>query len=983
MLGRRAFTLVCCLAALVGSARGEDAFYRVSLAELKLTEGKFPDQSDYRSDWRFNWRTRQRREAMQSRAVLDGEGEVYFEDEDQIRWWAPLPLPEKGVIAVRAPAGREVTGSLFVPKADFTGMVRLRFAIDTSQALEGAEAFYLAKEDHFKALLQRQLPGGAWFRHQVRLARMARGEDPDDWNSRGMGGMGGMGMGGMGMGGMGMGGMGTSSGLNETFDLFIGGRALRENLQLDRALWTTDEDDTEDMVDVSSIEGITVTEIDWKPLLADARPALDPLAKCIPADQYAVFLPSLAAAVALFDEIAERGSPLARFATGRSEDEPVQRRYERQLCLPVAEVVGLLGPDVVGSAALTSSDPYSYFYTGTDVAVLLESNQPAALQTLLLEQAAYSAAKEKSAQAISGETGGVAWSGFLSADRRVSCFIAAMQSAVVVTNSRAQLERLARVARGDAPCAAALDEYKFFRLRYPRGGADETALVFLSDAAIRRWCGPQWRIAASRRLHNAAMMSELQAGFLDDLVAGTIEEDPIDTDLALAGVGDPWAKERCPAGWRIPPNTSVAGLGELRMTARGIRSSSQNTLEFQTPIAELPFDRVTQTEFEAYSTWRDGYQANWSWAFDPIAMRVTVKDSQLTTDLSVMPLIWGTNYRWMIDMVRGVEIGPADGDPHDSVFHYLWAFNREARQAGWANFAAGVVNVDPFDWLGDSVSMFVDDDAEYWKKLQEKIDQDKPGESNLGQVAWERAPLAFFIDVHDALKLTLFMTGMRALVEQVAPGATVWESFEHEGEPYVRIGPSERTVAKLKPGVGRPYLYYSFSADGLIITWNQDVLKRAIDRLLERRRLNKAGLPLAAEGRPWLGSSAGFQFDKKFVDLISLFAGEEARQALQALSWGNLPILNEWRRRWPDRNPVKLHEEVWLTRLVCPGGGDYVWNDEWQTMESTVYGHPGQPKRGPANVALADVVGGNFGLTFEDQGLRARAIIDHRPGESE
>ena len=970
MLVRRALPLVFCLAALGGAAYAEDAFYRVPLTELKLTEGKFPDQSKYRTDWSYNWRTRQRRQALQPRAVLDGEGEVYFEENNRFRWWAPVPLPEEGIIAVRAPAGRDVTGWLYVPKADYSGMVRLRFAIAASAALEGGEEFYVAKESHYEDLLERELPGGVWFRHQVRLARIARGEDPDAWNSRGMSGM-----------GMGMGGMGTSRGLNETFDLFIGGRALRENLQLERELWTADEDAPEDMVDVASIKGITVAEIDWQPLLADARPALDPLAKCIPADQYAVFLPSLAAAVALVDEIAERGAPLGRFATGRSEDEPVQRRYERQLCLPLSEVVGLLGPEVVGSAALTSSDPYSYFSTGTDVAVLLESNEPAALQARLLEQAAFSAAKEKSAQAISGETGGLAWSGFLSDDRRVSCYIAAMQSAVVVTNSPAQLKKLAQVARGDSPCTAALDEYKFFRLRYPRGGADETALVFLSDAAIRRWCGPQWRIAASRRLHDAAMMSELQAGFLDDLVDGKIEDSPIDTDLALAGVGDPWATVRCPAGWRIPPNTSVAGLGELRMTPRGIRSSSQNTLEFQTPIAELPFDRVTQTESEAYSTWRDGYQSNWSWAFDPIALRVTVKDSQLVTDLSVMPLIWCSRYRWMIDMVRGVKIGPADGDPHDAVFQYLWAFNREARQAGWANFARGAVNVDPFDWLGDWVSMFVDDDAEYWKKLSEEIDQENNGGKNLGWVALDRSPLAFFIDVHDALKLAAFLTGMRALVEQVAPGTTVWESFDHEGEPYVRIGPSERTLGNLPAGVGRPYLYYSFSSDGLIIAWNQDVLKRAIERLVKRRRLNKAGLPVANDGQPWLGTSVGFQFDKKFVDMISLFAGDEARQALQALSWGNLPILNEWRRRWPDRDPVKMHEEFWHMRLVCPGGGDYVWNDEWQTMESTVYGHPGQPKRGPANVALADVVGGNFGLTFEDQGLRARAVIDRRPSQ--
>jgi hypothetical protein len=478
-------------------------------------------------------------------------------------------------------------------------------------------------------------------------------------------------------------------------------------------------------------------------------------------------------------------------------------------------------------------------------------------------------------------------------------------------------------------------------------------------------------------------MSEVQAHFFDNLVDGKVEEGPIRADLVLASESALQMIERCPPGWRIPPNTALARVGELRMTARGVYSSTQNTLQFQTPIVELPLGRVTTAESEAYSTWRDGYQANWRWAFDPIAVRLTVTESQLVTDLSVMPLIWGSRYRWMIDMVRGVEIGPGDGDPHQAVFHYLWAFNREARQAGWANFAKGAVNVDPFDWLGDWVSMFVDDDAEYWKKLHETIDQEKAGENSLAQVAWNRAPLAFFIDVHDALKLTAFMTGMRALVESVAPGATVWESFDHEGEPYVRIGPSERTLGNLQPGVGRPYLYYSFSADGLIITWNQDVLKRAIDRMIERRGLNKAGRPPAAADQPWLGTSVDFQFGKKFVDLISLFAGDDARQALQALSWGNLPILNEWRRRWPDRDPVKLHEEFWHTRLVCPGGGDYVWNDKWQTMESTVYGHPGEPKRGPANVTLSDVVGGNFGLTFEQHGLRARAVIDRRPSRGE
>jgi hypothetical protein len=45
-------------------------------------------------------------------------------------------------------------------------------------------------------------------------------------------------------------------------------------------------------------------------------------------------------------------------------------------------------------------------------------------------------------------------------------------------------------------------------------------------------------------------------------------------------------------------------------------------------------------------------------------------------------------------------------------------------------------------------------------------------------------------------------------------------------------------------------------------------------------------------------------------------------------------------------------------------------------MASTVYGHPGEPKEGPlAPPMLSSFSAGSFGLTFENQGLRARAAL--------
>ncbi|HWB12415.1 MAG TPA: hypothetical protein VG826_24535 [Pirellulales bacterium] len=933
-IGRK-FLPFAWLAAVVFSqmaAAAEDSFYRVPLADLKLAEGELPDEGEYRP-----WRSWERVQAMQPYAVLDGEGEAYIEFQTVRRGWAATPsmLRSEGAVVARAPAGRDLSGFLYLPKADYTGMVKLRFTIPMSAAMKESEAFYRAKQQHYQELLDRGLPGAAWFRHQARSARRKLRADEAGQILDAL--------------------PPGSRDVGDTFDLFSGGRAIRENLQLDRELRLAGK--TDEMVDVGSIKGITVAEIDWKPLLAEVAPRLDPLARSVPADQHAVFFPSFSAAVDLADEMSRQATPFSRLILARSEDELVRERYERQLCLSLSTVARVIGQKMVASVVLTGSDPY--FFTGTDVAVLLETAQPAALKTLLLGRATAAAGQEVGAKAVSGETEGLVWSGFVSPDRRVCCYVAQLDGAVLVTNSTAQLARLGQVRRGDAPALATLDEYKFFRRRYPLGEGDETALVFLSDAAIRRWCGPKWRIAASRRLRDAAVMSELEADFLDDLVNGKVEEGPIHTDLPLAGTG------------------------ELRLGPHGVRSSTDGTLEFQTPIAEMALDRVTKAEADAYVRWRDGYQSNWRWAFDPIALRLSVDARRLSADLTVMPLIFGSEYRSFIEVARGAQIKPTSGDPHQALAHFILALNRESQQlrAG-ANFAEGMVRVKVLDWLGEWVSVYVDDDNEYWQGLAKSADPEQA--MQYASAHLDRLPVGVHVAVRDSLKLTAFLAGLRAWVEQTAPRMTDWEALTYRDEPYVKVGPSERARGEIPPNVGQPNLYYSFSADGLVLSLNEDLLKRAIDRQIERREAKKEGKEIRAVSRPWLGSSLCFQFDGRLLALFDAFGGESLRETIQARSWGNLPILNEWRRRYPDRDPVKLHEEFWHTRLVCPGGGEYVWNDEWQTMESTTYGHPGEPKAGPqSSLPLGGTKAGNFGITFEQNGLRARGTIEREEREAE
>lgn len=934
--------LACLFAALPSTAPAadNDAFYCVALSRLELIDGSLPKAAE-NPDWRnyYLWD-----ESLQAYVVLDGEGEAYLRYETSTPWRSMRrgqAEAEPDHLAVRGPQGRDVTGTLYLPKGDWSGMTAVKFRLPASAAEpEAKNRFLRIKADHYSRLLDRGLPGGAWFRHQLCEVRRELGEkEPTEqvdnpWRGR----------------------QWLFDSPDATFELFTGGRALSENLQLDRALLPGQSN--QETVPIDSIEGITVREIDWKPLLASKEPKLDPLAASVPFDQHMVFFPTFRAALAMSDETVEAGDLIFQMAQPRSTDAKVLERYQRQLCLSVSGLARVLGPKVARSVALTGGDPY--FPSGTDVAVLFESPEPAVLKQLILAQSAMKAQGRAGAQPVSGEVAGVGYKGYRSPDRQVCSLVAQVGSAVVVTNSPAQLERLALVAQGKQPSIASLDEYRFFRDRYPLGDSDETAFLFLSDATIRRWCGPRWRIANSRRTRDAAVLAELQAANLDRLVTGKAQPGPIYTDLA------------------------IAQAGELQLLPTGVASAGLGSLEFLTPILEIPLDRVTKVEADAYRRWRDGYQSNWQWAFDPIGLRLEIGKKRLGADLTVMPLIAGSQYRQLIAVSRGARLAPTAGDPHDTLVHFILAIDKESdpmrEAANFARMMAQGVRVDPLSWLGDNIGLFVEDDP-LWDeaaKLDPK-ERDKFIEKNL-----HRLPVAFRAEVGSGLKLTAFLAAFRAFINQTAPGMTAWESLTYRDQPYVKITPTPR-AARDAEELKNLAIYYAASGESLLVTLSEPLLKRAIDRQVARDEAKAKGEtkseaknePQPAVERPWLGESVVLQVRQKALKIASALSRREYQAMMQQRAWGNLPILNEWKRRYPEQDPLAVHARFWHEELICPGGGKYVWNPKWQTMESTIYGHPGEPKEGPAAPPLLEQVQvGNFGLTFEQQGLRVRTQLE-------
>jgi len=935
---------IACAALTTAPVSAADHYFSTSINQLKFVDGKLPVQQAA-SNARIPWN---RMEAMVPQVKLADGGEAYLSGFDPFSGTDREEVVDDSDVAPRGPqllvhttASKDVVGWLYWPKPDYSGYAKLKFVLPVTSAENKHRILFLqAKIGHYTRLFHQQTTGSAWYRHQIhQTAALLKQEAPNlRVNRRFFGNRG--------------------SDLEETYALFSGGRALSENLQLDRQLATTKQ--AQETIVLDSIEGITVREFDWAPAIKGLNPKRDVLATHVPDDQHVIFFPSFQALVTLADEMGEQSAPLLTLAEPSGENASVRERYERQLCLSLDAGARLLGPTMINSVALTGSDPY--LRTGADVAILFEAKSVALVRNFIDTQLVARGSQYKPAKPVAGEVAGVSYQGMRSPDRVICSYAATLGKTVVITNSLAQLQRLAETHQGGRSSLGKLPEYTFFRARYPLSDGQETALMLISDKTIRRWCGPRWRIGSSRRTRATATMAELQASHLDALVKEQIQADLISVDAKLPDAG------------------------ELRIAAEGVSSSVYGTLDFQTPIVELEMTHVTPEEAQLYNRWRDGYQRYWSNFFDPIAVRFQVTKSKLATDVTVMPLIDRSDYREFIEISQGVEMAADFGDLHPkSILHWVMAINTKSEvlleNTAMIRLFAPQIKTNPLSWIGKGISVYVDQDP-LWGELLKVVEQaDGDVEDALEDfmpAQIHRLPVALHVDVKSGLKLTLFLSGVRAFIESTAPGMLLWETKEHQGQPYVKVSPSaeaRRNADELE----KVAVYYAASGEAFVLTLSEPLLKRSLGRRLARRGESKSEATAGEAGAnakelaSWTGKNMGLQVKQQFLQLLERGLDESYRNGMQRLSWSNLSILNEWKQRYPEADPVQLHKRFWQRTLVCPGGGKYVWNDQWQTMESTVFGHPGDPKSGAGFPnQLKQIKFGNFGLTFEESGLRAR-----------
>ena len=157
---KRTFLLSTLFTSLGAAVLAEDTYYHETISSLTFIEGALPVGAEPRN---FDW---QRAPLFQPYAVLDGEGEVYVGGDNLGPWRPPDQVYRSATLVARAPKGKDVTGRLFVPKSDVSGMTILKFKLGSqAEKRNSKEEFFKAKQSHYRRLRERDIPGSAWFRH--------------------------------------------------------------------------------------------------------------------------------------------------------------------------------------------------------------------------------------------------------------------------------------------------------------------------------------------------------------------------------------------------------------------------------------------------------------------------------------------------------------------------------------------------------------------------------------------------------------------------------------------------------------------------------------------------------------------------------------------------------------------------------------------------------------------------------------------------
>jgi hypothetical protein len=641
----------------------------------------------------------------------------------------------------------------------------------------------------------------------------------------------------------------------ELYETTTGATAVAETLQLQRMLNSNFRDNGKRTVPIGKIEGIDIAEHPWDQMMGEKKPAPEPMAKLIPDDNYYVHFKNIRQLIEFSELLDQWGTNLIRAYEVHSRDYRLKERYQQQLCLKSTALGKKFGPLVLRGVAVTGSD--AYLREGSDVAIVFHvANRPlflGAVQPFVEE-----ARKKYGAQLKESKTeeNGVTIESFTTPLREVSLHRAVVEEYVIYANSPVGLRRILDTYQGRHKALAEARDFQYMRTIFRHDDQDEAGFAYLSDAFIRKLVGPASKIKEKRRLEALTSMYMLTEGALYHAWQTGKPADDHDTLLASAGLNpdEIYLPEGRPLIWDAQRQSAI--------------SEVYNTIQFATPLIELPIEQVTEAEAQAYRQFRLQYLGLWRQYFDPIGMRIVLSDERVKLDTYILPLVANSQYnelrRVTGDGVVSLDLGsiapktimqfmmhlsPNVGD-RGSLFGLNQRGVRESATSDLVSLVA---------WALDPVGKWVlvrADDSPVYGQLADLLERGNEGQNvdaeRIARLVFQM-PVMVGMDVKNPLTFAAALAAARTSVMKALPGALTWEPLE---KPYkdvsiVQIKATPAGMAQVPLRSSRtgkdpflPAVYYAMIDGAFYLTPSEAMLRDFIDRAQDRREGKTETVPI-------------------------------------------------------------------------------------------------------------------------------------------
>lgn len=436
----------------------------------------------------------------------------------------------------------------------------------------------------------------------------------------------------------------------DLMSLFSGALAVQESLQLDAMMDEPVDTNRQPARSIKDLVGPSVKSHPWSEMLAGRKPAISPLALCVPADYLYVQFRDVGTFLNAMRLADHWGAYVVNQNKQAARTSSVTARIKRQLAVETIDALIPVYNQVVDRIGVAASD--LFVREGTDITLLIQAKQAALLRAQMDQFLAAAEKAEPGATRTDGEYLGVRYTHVTTADRALHVFSAYPRPDLHVrSNSWIAFQRVLGAITGTdvdgraVPRLGASDEFAFIRTIMTEGAAEEDAFVYLSDPFIRNLVGPQSKLTQRRRflcynnlrvIGHAALLHTTETGkkaaSLADLAASRCLPDAFGKGV--------WV---CPDG----------GAYALNADGTTAACSHHGHAGSLVPCCEIPLSDISESESNQYSAFLARYNQYWRTYFDPIAIRLQLTPKRYRVETIVLPLIDNSIYSNLAEALGG------------------------------------------------------------------------------------------------------------------------------------------------------------------------------------------------------------------------------------------------------------------------------------------------------------------------------------------